>query len=117
MNPDPLDRKLGDYAKQPLPSAPANVTAGVWQAIEHRRRETFGARLGWHELLKRPAWAIGGLAFALVVGVVPALAFSRAQNAKRIARDSLHFDVFSPHARGQPASLLAQPNNSHPHSP
>lgn len=117
MNSDPLDRKLAVYAKQGLPHAPADMKDGVWQAIERRQRESFLTRLGWGELLRRPAWAIGGLAFALAIGVVPALTFSRAQQTKRMARDSLHLDVFSPRARGQPASLLVQPANSHSHSP
>lgn len=112
MNPDPLERRLDAYAQQPLPTAPANVADGVWGEIERRRREPFVARLGWPDLLKRPAWAAAGLAFALAIGVVPALAFSRAQQAKRLARDSLHFEVFSPHARGQPASVLAKPDSS-----
>lgn len=117
MNSDPLDRKLEAYAQQGLPSPPANVAAGVWQAIERRRRETLFVRLGWSELLRRPAWAIGGLAFALAIGVVPAVAVSRAQQAMRLARDSLHFDVFSPRARGQPASLLVEPDTAHSHTP
>lgn len=112
MNPDPLERRLDAYAKQSLPTAPGNVAAGVWREIERRRQEPLVGKLGWPELLKRPAWAVAGLCFALAVGVVPALAFNRAQQAKRLARDSLHFDVFSPHARGQPASVLAKPDNS-----
>lgn len=112
MNPDPLERRLDAYAKQTLPTAPANVAAGAWREIERRRHEPFLARLGWPELLKSRAWAVAGLGFALAIGVVPALAFNRAQQAKRLARDSLHFDVFSPHARGQPASVLAKPDGS-----
>jgi hypothetical protein len=117
MNTDPLDRKLERYAQAPLPAAPLNVAAGVWHEIEHRRRQSLVARLGWNELLSRPRWALAGLAFAVAVGAVPAVAFTRAQQAKQLARDSLHFDVFSPHPRGQIASLLAKPDNSDSHSP
>ena len=74
MNPDPLERRLEAYAKQPLPAAPANVADDVWREIERRRHESLLARLGWHELLKRPSWALAGLSFALAVGAIPAVA-------------------------------------------
>jgi hypothetical protein len=117
MNPDPLERRLEAYAKQELPRVPANVAADVWREIERRRHESLLARLGWHELLKRPAWALAGLAFALAVGAIPAVAFGRVQQAEQLARDSLHFQVFSPRPRGQIVSLLARPQTSHPHTP
>lgn len=112
MSPDPFDRKLDAYAKRLLPATPRDIAAGVWQEIERRRHETLAARLGWHELLKRPAWALAGLGFAVALGAVPAATWSRLQEARRLARDSLHFEVFSPHARGQIASVLTQPDSS-----
>lgn len=117
MNPDTLERRLEAYAKQPLPAAPTNVAVAVWLEIERRRHESLLARLGWHKLLERPAWALAGLAFALAVGAIPAVAFSRVQQARQLARDSLHFEVFSPRPRGQIANLLAHPENSPNHSP
>lgn len=117
MNPDPLERRLEAYAKQPLPAAPANVAGDVWREIERRRHESLLARLGWHELLKRPSWALAGLSFALAVGAIPAVAFSRMQQADELARDSLHFEVFSPRPRGQIVSLLAHPKSSLLHTP
>ena len=109
MNPDPLDRKLEAYAKEPMPAVPLEIEAGVWRAIEDRRGATLAARLGWSELLKRPLWAAAGLAFAVAIGAVPAAAFMRAQNAKALARHSLHLEVFSSHTSGQAASVLTPP--------
>jgi hypothetical protein len=117
MNPDPLERQLEAYAQQSVPAAPVKLAEAVWNEIERRRSESLAARLGWHELLKRPAWALAGLAFALAVGAMPAVAFSRLQQARQLARDSLHFEVFAPHPRGQIATLLAHPENSRHHSP
>lgn len=114
MNPDSFDRQLEAYARQPLPAAPTNLSAGVWREIDRQRAQPF---LGWGELLKRPGWMLAGLAFALAVGAIPAVAFSRAQQVKRLARDSLHFDVFSPRAPGQLASVLTKPNNAPSSSP
>lgn len=94
MNTDPVERRLDAFAKQPLPSAPGDLAAGVWQEVERRRGSI---RFGWESLLS-PRLAVFGLAFAVLVGVVPAVAFSKAQSAKRRAADSLHFDTFSTRA-------------------
>ena len=112
MNPDPLERRLDAYARHALPAAPANLHADVWREIERRRTESFLARLGWAELLRRPAWAAAGIAFAVAMGMIPAVAFTRAQEEKRLARASLHFGIFAP-PRGPLATL--QPQSDHPH--
>jgi hypothetical protein len=111
MIPDPLDRKLDAYSRQPLPASPHDVDAEVWREIERRREQPLAARLGWHELLRQPWWAVAGLTFAIAIGTVSALAFNRVQQTKRLARDSLHLDVFLPRARGLPASVLAKPDS------
>lgn len=113
MNTDPVERWLDALAKQSLPSAPGDLSAGVWQEIERRRAST---RFSW-ELLLSPRLALAGLAFALVVGVVPAVAFAKAQNAKRRAADSLHFDAFSTRAAGQMISGLTASHDGSRHSP
>ena len=74
-----------------LPPAPRDLSSGVWREIEQRRASP---RFTWESLLS-PRLALTGLAFALLGGVVPALAFVKFQNSKRLATDSLHFDAFS----------------------
>ena len=117
MNQDPLDPLLGDYAQHSLPRCPLDLQAGVWREIERRRHDTLAARLGWNELFQRPAWTLAGLVIALAVGAVPAMAFGHAQSTKQLARDSLHFEVFSPLARGQIASVFTRPDVAVPSSP
>jgi hypothetical protein len=97
MNTDPIDDLLNAYAKQPLPTAPDRLTANVWTDIEQRRRRGFGALLGlnWRELLERPRLALSALGLALLAGLLPAVAARSADHAL-LARDSLHFEVFSP---------------------
>lgn len=105
MNSNPIDDLLSAYAKQPLPSAPDRLSADVWQEIEQRRHRGFGALLGlnWSELLRRPRLALSALVLALVAGLLPAVATQSADHALR-ARESLHFDVFSPDV---PSVLIA----------
>ncbi|MBI5767806.1 MAG: hypothetical protein HZA93_08415 [Verrucomicrobia bacterium] len=97
MNSDPLDELLSAYAKQPLPSAPDRFTADVWKDIEHRRHRRLGTLLGlnWRELLERPRLALSALGLALLAGLVPAI-MARSADHALLARDSLHFEVFSP---------------------
>ena len=96
MNPDPLDDLLSAYAKQPLPAAPDRFTADVWKEIEQRRHRGVGALLGlnWRELLQRPRFALSALGLALLAGLLPA-AVTRSADHALLARDSLHFEVFS----------------------
>ncbi|MDP3073794.1 MAG: hypothetical protein Q8N18_26150 [Opitutaceae bacterium] len=96
MNPDPIDDLLSAYAKQPLPTAPDRLTADVWRDIE-RRRSRFGWLIGlsWHELLRQPRLAVAALGLALLAGLLPAATLRSVEHAQR-ARESLHFEVFSP---------------------
>ena len=96
MNSDPIDDLLSAYAKQPLPTAPDRFTADVWKDIEQRRHRGLGALLGlnWRELLERPRLALSALGLALLAGLLPAVAARSADHAL-LARDSLHFEVFS----------------------
>ena len=105
MNSDPIDDLLNAYAKQPLPTAPDRFTADVWKDIEHRRHRGFGALLGlnWRELLERPRLTLSALGLALLAGLLPAIAARSADHAL-LARDSLHFEVFSP---DMPSVLVA----------
>lgn len=112
MSPDPLERKLADYARQSLPAAPDDIAAGVWREIDRRRGQTFTPRIGWRELLARPGWGIAGLIFAVAAGAAPALAFAKAQQARRLAQQSLHLDVFSLQTAGEVTSVLAAPDRS-----
>ncbi|MBL9188385.1 MAG: hypothetical protein JNK23_12945 [Opitutaceae bacterium] len=97
MNTDPIDDLLSSYAKQPLPGVPDRLAAEVWQEIELRRHRGFGTLLGlnWRELLHRPRLALSALGLALLAGLLPA-AVTRSADHARLARDSLHFEVFSP---------------------
>lgn len=98
MKPDPLDRLLAEFAGQP-PHACGLSHAEVWQAIELRRGQSVWARmlslLEWRELFSEPRIAFAGAAFAVIVGVVPAAMLGRAEDHRRLARQSIHFDVFS----------------------
>jgi hypothetical protein len=97
MNTDPFDDLLSAYAKQPLPAASDRFTADVWKDIEQRRHRGFGALLGlnWRELLQRPQLALSALGLALLAGLLPAVV-TRSTDHALLARDSLHFEVFSP---------------------
>ena len=110
MNSDPIDDLLSSYAKQPLPTAPDRFTADVWKDIEQRKRRGFGALLGlnWRELLERPRLAFSAFALALAAGLLPAVV-SRSADHALLARDSLHFEVFSPDA---PSVLIAAASHS-----
>ena len=108
MNPDPLDDLLSDYSKQ-SPSPPQG-TSEIWREIEHRRRRPFWSgllpTLNWNEFFREPRLVISALVLALMAGVLPA-AMVRADVSPQLARESLHFDVFSAHAPGAPSALLA----------
>lgn len=91
MDTDPLDQKLEAYARQPVPHAPYELSAGVWREIEHRRASS---RFAWDSWLS-PRLALTGLALAFLGGIGPALAFVKSRSSNRLASDSLHFDAFS----------------------
>ena len=107
MNTDPLDRKLDAYAKQALPSTPSDFPAAVWREVERRRGET----LSW-DILLSPRIALAGLAFALLVGIVPVVVVVKLQSSKQLASESLHFDVFSTDRAGHVVSGLVQQQTS-----
>ena len=109
MNPDPFDNLLSAYAKQPLPTPP-QVTMEVWSEIAQRRRRPFWSgllpTLNWSELFREPRLVIPGLALALMAGVLP-VTIARSNAEVKLARESLHFDVFSARSPGTPSVLLA----------
>jgi hypothetical protein len=98
MDPDPTDRLLERYARQPLPSAP-EVVAEVWREIEKRRSLSFWSRLfplsDWSEFIGRRSLAVSALAAALVVGILPSVVATRAKADQKLARQSIHFNVFT----------------------
>ena len=110
MNSDSIDELLRAYSKQPLPPPPEGLTTGVWREIDLRRRRPSWLGLfpvlNWRELFAEPRLAAAGLSLALIVGILPATA-ARSFGQARLARDSLHFDVFSTRSLGTPATLLA----------
>lgn len=112
MEPDHLDQMLASYARQPLPPLSGPSVANVWGEIERRRRPSVWSRafsvLDWREHFTEPRLAVAALAFAVMVGVVPAMAFNRLENERMLARQSIHFDVFSAHA-GSLGSVFARP--------
>lgn len=99
MKPDPLDRLLVEFARQPLPRFNGPSSAEVWEGIERRRGQSVWSRmlavLECDQLLSEPRMALAAAAFAIIVGVVPAALIGRAEDHRRLARQSMHFDVFS----------------------
>lgn len=118
MKPDPLEQMLASYARQPLPPAPEQLTADVWRDIEHRRQKSVWSHrfplLDWHELFGEPRLTVVALGFAVMIGMVPAAMFTRSENAKRLARQSIHFEVFSANSPAQLATIFAEPKAAHP---
>lgn len=118
MKPDPLEQTLASYAKQPLPACPDRLTADVWREIKQRRRHSIWTRLlrqfDWRELSAEPRLAVAAFGLALVIGLLPAILEAKPEVEKRLARESLHFEVFSSRA---PLALLANldPASSHIH--
>jgi hypothetical protein len=112
MKPDSLEEMLVAYAAQPLPASSEPSLANVRREIDRRRRQTVWSRmfplLDWRELFAEPRMAVAALAFAVVVGVVPTMALNRIENERRLARQSIHFDVFSSDA-GALGSVFAKP--------
>ena len=98
MNSDPLDELLHSYSKQSLPTAAERLSSDVWQTIRLRRQKPFWSRLlpilNWHEVFAEPRLVVSALAVALAVGVVPAM-LARHAGHSRLARESLHFEIFS----------------------
>lgn len=117
MKPDPLEQTLASYAKQPLPACPDRLTADVWREIEQRRRRSVWGQLfqkfDWRELSAEPRMAFAALGLALAIGLVPAFFQTKPEVEKRLARESLHFEVFSSQA---PLALLAKLDSSPRHN-
>ena len=111
MKPDPLDDTLASYARQPLPPGPEQLTADVWRDIELRRRKSVWSRLfpllDWQELFAEPRLAVPALACALAIGILPAVFSARAHEEQRLARQSIHFNVFSTPAATQFTTLAS----------
>lgn len=112
MKPDRLETILAAYAAQSLPASSEPSTAEVWREIERRRRQSLWSRIfpmfDWREFLLEPRLAVAAVAFAVTVGVLPAMAFNRIENERRLARQSMHFDVFSVDA-GALGSVFTKP--------
>lgn len=94
-----LDSTLAAYAKQPLPKFKGPSRAEIWGAIEQRRKQSGWTRifstLDLRDLFSEPRMAVAALAFAILVGMVPAAVVGRSQNERRLARQSIHFEVFA----------------------
>ncbi len=99
MNPDRLEKVLAAYVAQPLPLASEPSNAEIWREIDRRRQQTVWTRLlpmlDWRELFGEPRLAMAALAFAIMIGVVPAALIARTENEKRLARHSIGFEVFA----------------------
>ena len=112
MKPGRLEQILASYAREPLPASSEPSATDVWHAIERRRRQSVWTRifpvLDWREFYSEPRMAVIALAFAVIVGVVPAAVFNRIENERRLARQSIHFDVFAADA-GALGSVFAKP--------
>lgn len=99
MSSDRIEKLIAAYAAQPPPPSAEPSTAKIWGEIERRRRQSVWTRMfamfEVRELFAEPRLALTAVAFALVVGVVPAALVSRTQNERRLARQSIHFEVFA----------------------
>lgn len=113
MKSDPLDKSLADYAQQPLPACPDRLASNVWREIESRRRRSIWTRLfpllDWPELFREPRLALSAAGLALAIGFVPALLQAKPGTEIRLARESLHFEVFSSRA---PMAMLVRIDSS-----
>lgn len=112
MNPDPLDRLLSQYAKTPTPPL-ASGNSELWREIERRKARSFFARLlpvlEWRDLFGEPRLAAAGVLLAVAIGVIPAFLTKPDRSSdERLARKSLHFEVFS----AQAGDMLAEKNPS-----
>ena len=109
MKPDPIDRALTSYAQESLPTCPDRLISDVWREIASRRRQSVWTRLfpllDWHELFREPRLALSAVGLALAVGLIPAFLQARPLPDTRLARESLHFEVFSSRV---PLAMLAK---------
>lgn len=100
MNINSLDDLLSAYAKQALPPPPGDGSTEIWRSIETRRRRSFWSRvlplLEWRELFLEPRIVGAAFAMAIAIGVFPGyVVANRANTEVQLARQSLHFEVFS----------------------
>lgn len=107
-----LDSILAAYAKQPLPKLRSPSRSEIWSAIEQRRKQSSWTRifstLDLRDLFSEPRMAVAALAFAALVGIVPAAVIGRTQNERRLARQSMHFEVFAI-SQNPLSSVFSQP--------
>ncbi|MEO6005308.1 MAG: hypothetical protein ABIZ04_07740 [Opitutus sp.] len=112
MTPDPLDSLLAEYSAEPLPLGSNASSAEIWRRIELRRQQSVWLRLtavfSFGESFVQPRMTLVALTMALVVGIVPAAVASRTQNERRMARHSIHFEVFALDSR-LPGALFLKP--------
>ncbi len=112
MNQDSLDRLLDAGAQTPAPllAEPA-FTQAVWEAIEHRRKQSFWRgmlpMLHWQDFFAQPRLVVPALALVLLVSVVPAATLFQGDTSSVVVRQSLGLDVFSENAPNMPATRLA----------
>lgn len=94
-----FDSLLSAYAKQPLNHTPGPSTREIWSEIERRRAQSLWSRiastLDLPDLFAEPRMAVAALAFAMLVGIVPAAMASRVESERQLARQSIHFEVFT----------------------
>ena len=106
MPSDHFETTLRSLVSEPLPPCPDQLDTEVWREISRRRKTTRWPLLlsiqDWPDLFAQPRLIIAGIAFALIIGGMPAVIFSGIKNTQQIVRQSIHFDVFSSNA---PAGL------------
>jgi len=108
-----LDSMLEAYTKQPLPKFKGPSRSEIWGAIDQRRKQSSWTRifstLDLRDLFLEPRMAVAALAFAALVGMVPAAVVGRTQNERRLARQSIHFEVFAV-SQNSLSSVFTQPS-------
>lgn len=107
---DPLDDLLKTYAGEPVPKPPARFNADVWSEIKHRQAEHRNSYFGWANFLGRPQLAAAALMVTILVGAAPGFYHDRLETRRKLAREFLHMDIFSPRSASVGASLF-QPSS------
>ncbi|MFZ5496526.1 MAG: hypothetical protein ACOZE5_14475 [Verrucomicrobiota bacterium] len=106
-----FDALLAAYAKQPLPDSDLS-SAEIWREIDRRRTQSVWIRMfsimELRELFAEPRLAVAALAFAAIVGVVPAVLVGQTESERHLARQSIHLDVFAPDSKAL-GSVFARP--------
>ncbi len=110
-----LNSMLSEYARQPLPRVTGPTDAEIWREIGRRRTQSLWSRISaaleLPDFISEPHLAVAALTFAAIVGIVPAVMIGRAEKERRLARQSIHLEVFAVSANTI-GSVLTSPKDA-----